>query len=187
MSARGVPPGRSSSGVAKQPTMVDSTPTETGPPSMIRSMRPARSLATCAAAVGETWPDRFAEGATIGCPSWHSHGVQPGGGQSRDRAIQRLRQHQRQRAGPERFGEAARGGIETRDALGGGKVCDMGNQRIERGSPLGLIKPGNGLRMRRVGAEAVDRLGGKRHQATVGEAPGGLGGRHGARSQHFCC
>ena len=49
--------------------MVDSTPTETGPPSTIKSMRPSRSLATWAAVVGETWPERLADGATIGRPS----------------------------------------------------------------------------------------------------------------------
>ncbi|MGY4486077.1 hypothetical protein ACVWWR_005268 [Bradyrhizobium sp. LM3.2] len=48
--------------------MVDSTPTVTGPPSTIRSIRPARSLSTWAASVGETWPERLADGATTAPP-----------------------------------------------------------------------------------------------------------------------
>ena len=68
MSARGRPPGRSSIGWSKMPTMVDSTPTATAPPSTIRSIRPSRSLCTWAAMVGDTWPDRLADGATTGRP-----------------------------------------------------------------------------------------------------------------------
>ena len=49
--------------------MVDSMPTDVGPPSRIRSIRPRRSLSTCAAVVGETWPERLADGATTGLPS----------------------------------------------------------------------------------------------------------------------
>jgi L-threonylcarbamoyladenylate synthase len=50
-------------------TIVDSTPTSHGPPSTIRSMRPRRSASTCTASVGDTWPERLAEGATIGLPN----------------------------------------------------------------------------------------------------------------------
>ena len=49
--------------------MVDSTPTGAGPPSTMKSMRPPRSSITCWAVVGETWPERLAEGATTGRPS----------------------------------------------------------------------------------------------------------------------
>ena len=48
--------------------IVDSTPSGAGPPSMMRSMRPRKSASTCAAVVGETCPERLAEGATIGPP-----------------------------------------------------------------------------------------------------------------------
>jgi len=46
--------------------MVDSTPTGAGPPSTMSSIRPPRSAATCSARVGETWPERLADGATTG-------------------------------------------------------------------------------------------------------------------------
>ena len=46
--------------------MVDSTPTGQGPASITMSMRPRRSASTWAALVGETWPERLAEGATTG-------------------------------------------------------------------------------------------------------------------------
>jgi L-threonylcarbamoyladenylate synthase len=41
-------------------------------PSRIRSMRPRRSDSTCAAVVGETWPERLADGATTGLPNARS-------------------------------------------------------------------------------------------------------------------
>jgi hypothetical protein len=49
--------------------MVDSNPTGAGPPSMIRSIRPRKSAMTCSAVVGETWPERLADGATMGLPN----------------------------------------------------------------------------------------------------------------------
>ena len=49
--------------------MVDSTPTEVGPPSMTTSIRPASSASTWAASVGLTCPERLAEGATTGPPA----------------------------------------------------------------------------------------------------------------------
>ncbi len=64
--SRGRPPGRSKVGSPRQATMVDSTPTGQGPASITMSMRPRRSASTCAALVGETWPERLAEGATTG-------------------------------------------------------------------------------------------------------------------------
>ena len=68
IASRGTPPGRSSIGSPRQATMVDSTPTGVAPPSTMRSMRPLRSASTCAAVVGETWPERLADGATTGLP-----------------------------------------------------------------------------------------------------------------------
>ena len=46
--------------------MVDSTPTGQGPASNSMSMRPRKSASTWAALVGDTWPERLAEGATTG-------------------------------------------------------------------------------------------------------------------------
>ena len=95
----------------RQETIVDSTPTLVGPPSTIRSMRPSRSARTCAAVVGETWPDRLAEGATTGSPNASSRSRATGWSGTRT-AIESspavassdtgqpsaLRQHQGQRA-----------------------------------------------------------------------------------------
>ena len=120
IAVRAMPPERSSTGVVpRHATIVDSTPTEVGPPSRIMSMLPSRSALTCCAVVGETWPERFADGATIGLPNAasrsratsmdrhpHGDGVETGGGEVRHRAIRHRRQHQRQRPGPERRREA---------------------------------------------------------------------------------
>src|SRR6202040_3827192 len=65
---RGTPPGRNRAGLSRQATIVDSTPTGVAPPSTIKSMRPLKSAWTCSALVGETWPERLAEGATTGPP-----------------------------------------------------------------------------------------------------------------------
>ena len=59
-------------------------------------MRPRRSASTCAALVGETWPERLAEGATTGPPKaaqdvardrmrGHAHGDSVEPGEWRDR------------------------------------------------------------------------------------------------------
>ena len=70
MSSRATAPGRSSvTRPSMQARMVDSTPTGVGPPSMMRSIRPARSACTCSAVVGDTNPERFADGATTGFPN----------------------------------------------------------------------------------------------------------------------
>ena len=56
--------GRSS----QQDIIVDSIPVCARSPSKIISNFCKRSVATCAAVTGLTCPDRFAEGAAIGCP-----------------------------------------------------------------------------------------------------------------------
>ena len=140
--------------------MVDSTPTSTGPPSTIRSIRPARSLCTWAAVVGETWPDRLAEGATTGPPKarrivarhrvgGHADrdGLEAGGGEIGHRAAFALGQHQRQRPRPERLRQrrwpcASKRAIRSRRC----EIPDMGDQRIERGPALGLRKGGRSRR-----------------------------------------
>ena len=94
----------------------NSTPTAVAPPSIMRSTRPPRSASTCSAVVGETWPERLAEGATTGRPkpprifratscagTRTRDGVEAGGCQVGDRAIVGLRQHQRQRPRPKPF------------------------------------------------------------------------------------
>ena len=99
-----------------------------GPPSSTMSMRPRRSASTCAAVVGETWPERLADGATTGPPSReqsarhrmrrhpHRDAVEAGERQIGDPHVRQLRQHQRQRPGPERRGELFGGGSKRPSA-----------------------------------------------------------------------
>ena len=164
--------------------MVDSTPTATGPPSTIRSMRPSRSAFTCAAVVGETWPERLADGATTG-PTERAQdrardrvrgnadrdGLEACGGEFRHRAIGRPRQYQGQRSRPEGFGELERGVVETADGAGRSEIADMRDQRVEGGPSLGLIEAGDGKCVGGVGAEPVDRLGRERDQPALGKRP----------------
>ena len=143
--SRGRPPGRSRVGSPRQATMVDSTPTGVGPPSTIRSMRPRRSASTCAAVVGETWPERLADGATTGPPNAASKRCATGWSGTRTAMCRgrrsarsatgqsgALRQHQRQRAGPERVGQLLGRGIEAaRGVRAASTIRDMRDQRIE--------------------------------------------------------
>jgi len=153
---RGRPPGRSSIGSSKQPTMVDSTPTATGPPSTIRSMRPDRSLCTWAAVVGRNvtgevcrWrhhrPAEHAQDfARHGVGRYPDrNGIEARGREIGHGAALSLGQHQRQRAGPERFGERRCGSVKAGDPPCGGDVADMGDQRIEGRPALGLVEVGD--------------------------------------------
>jgi len=45
----------------------------------------------------------------------------------------------------------------------------MGNQRIERGTPLGLIEPGDGAGIGGIGAEPINGLSREPDQAAIGE------------------
>ena len=87
-----------------------------------RADRPARARAL----VGETWPERLADGATTGRPNAASRmsratgwpgtrtaiAVEPGRRQLGHRAIRPLRQHQRQRPRPERGRQPLGRGVE---------------------------------------------------------------------------
>ncbi len=166
--------------------MVDSTPTATAPPSTIRSIRPARSLSTWAAVVGDTWPDRLADGATTGPPKArrmaratrvggqaNRHGIEPGGGEIGHRAVSGFGQNQRQRPGPERLGQPHRRRIESRDAPGGGEIADMGDQRVEGGAALGLVEPRDrlGIGRHRRPAHKPSRWGTRPARLAPGSAP----------------
>ena len=170
--------------------MVDSTPTGVGPPSTIRSIRPPRSTSTCCAEVGETCPERFAEGATTGPPKvaqdfaanrmiGHANGdaIEPGRRQFGYRASGGARQHQGQGAGPELRRQPLGIGVENRQFPRGRDIGDMRDQRIEGRPALGLIEPRHRLAVAGIGAEPVDGLGRKRHQPARAQAlRGGLDG-----------
>ncbi len=86
-------------------------------------------------------------------------GVEPGGREQADRAVRCLRQDQSQGPRPERAGELQRGVVEHREALGGGEIGHVGDQRIERRPFLDRIELRHRLVVGRVGAEAIDGLG----------------------------
>ena len=144
------------SAASKQPTMVDSTPTATGPPSTIRSIRPARSLCTWAAVVGETWPERLAEGATTGPPKARRMSRATGCAGIRIATVSRPAVARSATAQCSVFGStsvsgpgqnasasARRGGVEAGDLPRGGDIADMGDQRVEGGPALGLVEAGD--------------------------------------------
>ena len=106
----------------------------------------------------------------------------PGGGEVGHRAVRRFRQHQRQRARPERLGQRGRSGVKARDLPRGGDIADMGDQRIEGRPALGLVEVGDRGRIGGIGAEAIDGLGRERDQPALGQHTrrsrhGGLAGR----------
>ena len=96
-------------------------------------------------------------------------GIKPGGGEIGHSAVACFRQHQRQRARPERLGQRDRGRVEVGNPLPGPEIADMGDQRIERRPALGLIEPRNRARVGGIGAEAIDGLGRERDQPAFGQ------------------
>ena len=124
---------------------------------------PARSLCTCAAVVGETWPDRLADGATTGPPNARRMPRATGWAGIRIATVSSPAVARSATAQSAVFGStsvsgpgqnasasAVACGVETGDFPRGVEVADMGDQRIEGGPALGLIEPGNrGRRWRR--------------------------------------
>ena len=121
ISPRGRPPGRSSIGASKQPTMVDSTPTSTGaavddqvdPPGEVALHMGGRGRRDVARQIGRRRHHRPAERAQdVPRHRMRGHpdrdGIEPGGGEIGHRAVSGLRQHQRQRPRPERLGQRGR-------------------------------------------------------------------------------
>ena len=166
--------------------MVDSTPTVHGPPSITMSMRPRRSASTCAALVGETWPERLAEGATTGPPKAASSACASGCAGTRTATLSspasarsatgqssRFGSNERQRPRPERRRQLLGVGIEARQRVRGLAAGHMRDQRIERRPPLGGIEPRHRLAIAGVGAEPVDGLGRKRDQPAALQAARG--------------
>ena len=157
--------------------MVDSTPTGVGPPSTIRSMRPRRSASTCCAVVGETWPERLADGATTGRPnaarmSRATGCPAPARRWCRGRRWQARPPGNRRAfgstsvSGPGQNAAASRSAAASKraSARAAASVGDMGDQRIERRAALGGVEPRDRLAVGGVGAEPVDGLGRKRDQ-----------------------
>ncbi len=160
--------------------MVDSTPTSTGPPSTIRSIRPARSLCTCAAVVGETCPDRLAEGATTGPPNARRMSRATAWAGTRiatvsSPAVARSATGQSfvfgstsvSGPGQNACASARRLRVEAGNPHRCLDIPDMGDQRIERGPALGRIEMRDRGGIGGVGAEAIDGLGRERDQPAL--------------------
>ena len=153
--------------------MVDSTPTRVGPPSMMRSMRPPRSASTCCAVVGETWPERFAEGATTGLAEGAQAARAPPDDRARAPRWCRAPPSQARRpgnqascgstsvSGPGQNASASRAAAASKRARrrAAARIRNMRDQRIEGRPALGRIEPRHRRAVRRVRAEPVDGLG----------------------------
>ena len=84
-----------------------------------------------------------------------------GTGEIADCSIRLARHNQRQRAGPEAFGQLEGRGVENAFGSGLSKRGDMGNQRVELRAAFGGIERGNGRGLGGIRAQAIDGLGRK--------------------------
>ena len=169
----------------------------TGPPSTIRSMRPSRSAATCAAVVGETWPERLADGATTAPPKARRSACATGCAGTRSATLSSpavARSHTVQPAafgstsvsGPGQNASASASAVASNRAMRARRVeaRDMGDQRVERRPALGGVEPRHRRRIGGIGAEPVDGFGRKCDQAAVAQAARGRRRRGVAGRQH---
>ena len=99
----------------------------------------------------------------------HGDGVETGGGKFRDRAVRKAGQNQRQRPGPEGGREFFGSIIEARERARRGGVANMRDQRIERGSALGVVKTRDRRAVGGIGAEPINGLGRKRDEPARGQ------------------
>ncbi len=165
--------------------MVDSTPTAQRPASITMSMRPRRSVSTWAALVGETWPERLAEGATTGPSNALSKACATGCAGTRTAMLSSPASARSATPQSGRFGSTSVSGpgqnaAASRAAAASNwasrlrrlDVRDMGDQRIEGRPALGGVEAGDGLAVARVGAEPIDGLGRKRDQPALAKAGG---------------
>ncbi len=100
----------------------------------------------------------------------HRHAVEAGKREIGDGAIGQLGKHERQGSRPEGGRQPLGGGAETAEPPRGLRVCNMGDQRVEGGPPLGGVKAGHRLAVVGVGAEPVDGFGRKRDQPALAQA-----------------
>ena len=181
--SRGAPPGRSNSGrSSRQRWSIRRRQASARHRGSDRSGR-RRSSSTCAAVVGETWPERLADGATTGLPSarmmprataWSgtrtamlsspavasSATGQPAVSSAPASAVP-ARTPRQAASPPHRTPRGVRAAAMS-------DTCAISGLN---GRPsLGGVKARHGLAVGGVGAEAVDRLGRKRDQPARGEA-----------------
>ena len=146
-------------------------------------MRPRRSASTCAALVGETWPERLADGATTGPPNAASSARATGCAGTRTATLSSPASARSATRNPAAFGStsvsgpgqnaaASRSavGVETREPPRGGDIGDMRDQRIERAAGPWRRRAAPPPRLGGVGAEPVDGLGRKGDEPAGGKA-----------------
>ena len=203
ISARGRPPGRSSVGRRDRRRWSNSSRHWVGPPSRMRSMRPPRSASTCAAVVGETWPDRLADGATTGRPSAGEQIARDRMRRARAPRWCRGRRSRDPRPGSPRASAAPASAGPARTPRRA--ALRRGRKRRERGAraarsatwaisglnarpALRRIEPRDRRAVGGVGAEPVDGLGRERHQAAVRQHARGRPRSHrGSAGMTTCC
>ena len=199
---RGSPPGRSSIGVLKAADN-GGFDADRDRAAIDDQVDPSGKVAcTWAAVVGETWPDKLADGATTGPPKarrmasgrrgWAGTRIatvsSPAVARSATAQSSVLGSTSVSGPGQNASRQRGRGCVEAGDPPGGFEIADMGDQRIEGRPALGLVEPGNGRRVGGVGAEPIDGLGRERdqpafRQAARGRGHGGLIGRQNWRCQ----
>ena len=118
----------------------------------------------------------------------HAYGdrIEPGHRQLGHRTTGSLGQDERQRPRPKVFRQPRRVGVKAREALRVRDVGDMGDERIEGRPALGVVKARDGGPADRVGAEAVNGLGRKGHEAAGRQHARGIGGRRRIGFRHAC-
>ncbi len=105
------------------------------------------------------------------------HGVGAGANEVGNGAIGAARQHERQRSRPEGAHQFSRRIVDDRIGLGLGHSRHMHDQRVEAWPRLGREHLGHGGRIECIGAEAIDRLGGKRDDLAPRQGLRGAGNR----------
>ena len=149
--------------------------------------------------VGETWPDRLADGATTGPPKTRRISRATGCAGIRIATVSRpavARSATVQSgvlgntsvSGPGQKASASKsaGRVKTGDLPRRAEFADMGDQRIEGRPALGLVEAGDRGRIGGVRAEAVNGLGRERDQPARAQGTRGRG--HGSLSggQNLC-
>ncbi len=175
-SARAAAPASSPS---RSATMVDSSPRPLGPPSSTAAIRPSSPAITCSAVVGLTAPLRIGRGrgerqsglgravrASPDAPGTRSAIVSsPAVTAGAIARVAFLRQHQGQRAGPERAPPVrARDRRTSPAASPSARSSTWTISGLKSGRPLAAIDRGHRLGAVGAGGEAVDRLGRHRDQ-----------------------
>ena len=191
MSSVGIPPGRSSCGGSTvQSTIVDSTPIGLGPPSRITSRAGSsdgpRSARTWAAVVGLTRPKRFADGAAIATPVVASSCCVSGWAGARTPTVSRppvTTSGTRDERGSSSVSGPGQQAAASTAATAGMSTAQSSSQSGSMwtisgwsvGRSLTAKIRGHRVGVRRVGAEAVHRLGRDGDESASAQPGGGDG------------